>query len=310
MGKMDVNSPVFILGAGRSGTTLLSRIVERSPAVFNGYEFRYIWNYRTPHRNLDLRPSESDKSPAVRYIREYFSDLAQRHGRIIIDKTPSNAWRIPFIRTVFPDARFIHILRDGRANIVSRYREWHGIRKDANSPLTSGGDRESALLTLQKRLQLFRARQRIGAYPTRRLPAVVADNLWPIIARLVLGRPVRFGERTPGLDEIRRTRGVLVAAASQWRDTTSEALFQGRALPLRDYMELRFEDLTRDAGKEIQRIFKFLELPGSDEAIQYAQNNLRPGTADAWRASLTSAQLAEIEPIVRPVMEFIGYQWD
>jgi hypothetical protein len=33
---------------------------------------------------------------------------------MIVEKSPRNALRVPFLRAVFPEAKFIHVLRDGR----------------------------------------------------------------------------------------------------------------------------------------------------------------------------------------------------
>lgn len=37
------------------------------------------------------------------------------------DKTPAHSFHIPLLRSLFPQARFIHVLRDGRDATVSAY---------------------------------------------------------------------------------------------------------------------------------------------------------------------------------------------
>ena len=49
----------------------------------------------------------------------------RRNGSVrLLEKTPDNCLRIPFIQAVFPDASFIYLKRDGRANINSLIEGW------------------------------------------------------------------------------------------------------------------------------------------------------------------------------------------
>jgi hypothetical protein len=43
----------------------------------------------------------------------------------LLEKTPNNCLRIPFLRAVFPDARFLFLRRDGRPNISSIMEGWN-----------------------------------------------------------------------------------------------------------------------------------------------------------------------------------------
>jgi hypothetical protein len=47
-----------------------------------------------------------------------------RHPRLL-EKTPENALRVPFLRVAFPDARFVWLLRDHRQNISSMIEAWN-----------------------------------------------------------------------------------------------------------------------------------------------------------------------------------------
>jgi hypothetical protein len=42
----------------------------------------------------------------------------------IVDKNPKHVYRFPFLRAVFPDAKFIFLVRDGRSNIASLIEGW------------------------------------------------------------------------------------------------------------------------------------------------------------------------------------------
>ena len=56
----------------------------------------------------------------------------------IVEKTPENSFRIPFLMKLFPDALFLYVIRDPRGSISSIYRGWHQPVKFKTYPLPSG----------------------------------------------------------------------------------------------------------------------------------------------------------------------------
>ena len=51
--------------------------------------------------------------------------LAPGHGRFrMLEKTPKNSLRIPFLRKVFPDAQFVFLYRDPRQVLASMMEAW------------------------------------------------------------------------------------------------------------------------------------------------------------------------------------------
>lgn len=66
---MDSNVPLCIIGAGRSGTTFLSKVLEQDPRFWNCYENRYIWNYGQRFRHHDVRGPEEATPQVAHFIR-------------------------------------------------------------------------------------------------------------------------------------------------------------------------------------------------------------------------------------------------
>ena len=115
-----------------------------SPDFANLGENRYIWNYRQRDRSNDRRTAD-EVTPQVRsWLHLHLAHRAERLGpqaRVLLDKTPSNAFRIPFIAEVFLGAKFIHIIRDGRDNLLSRSRQWKAQEPkeiSASTPMSTG----------------------------------------------------------------------------------------------------------------------------------------------------------------------------
>ena len=124
----DMRPLVFIIGAGRSGTNLLTFVFNAESSEFHNLgENRYIWNVGQKDRRKDTRTAQEVTDKIRSYLHAHFamrSQTVETENAILLDKTPSNAFRIPFIQSVFPNAKFIHIVRDGRDNILSRTRQW------------------------------------------------------------------------------------------------------------------------------------------------------------------------------------------
>jgi hypothetical protein len=129
--------PVFISGCNRGGTSILSLLLGHHPQLRNvgkgpHHEGQWIWKRRfydgSRHRWAlppwleTLRKTEADATPELlAFFRQAFASVCST-GRLL-EKTPSNAIRIPFINCLYPDCTVIHVLRDGRhttASLIAR----------------------------------------------------------------------------------------------------------------------------------------------------------------------------------------------
>jgi hypothetical protein len=133
--------PLFVSGCNRGGTTILTHLLAAHPELrsigrgpFN--EGLHVWRRHFPDRTRHrwavppwrwlMRRTETHATPMLAdRIRSDFEAALPGPGRML-EKTPANAVRIPFINRLYPDCTFIHVLRDGRhttASLVAR-RVW------------------------------------------------------------------------------------------------------------------------------------------------------------------------------------------
>lgn len=63
---------------------------------------------------------------AARWVGRHFNRLRPdgERGKRLLEKTPENCLRLGFLLGLFPDARFIHVVRDGRPNVASLMEGW------------------------------------------------------------------------------------------------------------------------------------------------------------------------------------------
>lgn len=110
--RPDLARPIFLIGAPRTGTTFLGACLGALPEV--SYHFEPI---ATKAAARCVYESIWSTAKSQRFYRLVYAWLMRIHldGDIVFaDKTPRNAFIVAFLYYCFPDARFIHILRDGR----------------------------------------------------------------------------------------------------------------------------------------------------------------------------------------------------
>jgi hypothetical protein len=135
--------PVFVIGCPRSGTTLLYDMLQsaggfaRYGAESNAFSILTptFGNLKSQRNRQDLlkswlkshlfRASHLDSTSIApkllqtastgEFLRVLMEEIARsQHVDRWADQTPSHLYHIPEIRTAFPDALFVHMIRDGR----------------------------------------------------------------------------------------------------------------------------------------------------------------------------------------------------
>jgi hypothetical protein len=114
--------PIFLVGSPRSGTTLAVNLFATHPDVANWSEGGRLWDpihYHDPE--ADHHWGAEQATPArIRRLHRWCEWYRQSHGKArFVNKHPRNSMRIGYLRRAFPDARFVHVIRDGRAVVSS-----------------------------------------------------------------------------------------------------------------------------------------------------------------------------------------------
>ncbi len=126
-------TPVFIVGMPRSGTTLTEQILASHPEIHGAGELLLAgqsWNSLGGRIGDDLTPVETVSAfgatdpywQAVRQIAgRHLQQLCERdrQAACIVDKLPDNYLHLGWIASMFPRARIIHCRRDVRDVAVS-----------------------------------------------------------------------------------------------------------------------------------------------------------------------------------------------
>ena len=136
--------PVIVLGVGRSGTTLLRVMLDRHSELAIPYETFFVPQLAHRHgrrpdldeflddlgrlrtlydwgiRPDDVRPRLQEGMTTRDAIAAIFETYAERQGKPRWgDKTPLYMQQLPLLERLFPDAIWVHLVRDGRDAALS-----------------------------------------------------------------------------------------------------------------------------------------------------------------------------------------------
>jgi hypothetical protein len=280
-----VNPYVFIVGAARSGTTLLMRLLDAHPglAVINQTRWVADWYERrtglTPDGNvtpellerlyenrhftklqIDRRLLEerlglpSAQVHYSRFVRGVFDLYGEARGiRRVGEKAPRYVSKLAVLDRLFPAARFVHIIRDGRdvALSVANWKKGAAVARG----MATYADQPIATIALW----------------------------WDWLVRL--GREA------------------------------------GIPLGPERYCELRYESLIEHPAEESARLCRFLDLPYDEAMLRFhegrtkddpgldAKKAWRPVTSGLrdWRTQMPSDELERFEAAAAGLLDALGY---
>ena len=287
----DSASAFFIVGTGRCGTSLFKKLLRSHPDVyipeethwiphlFHAYgllpvrhddvfrvmESFYMAKGRTSlarilrqnkldvrdfKRDLISRLSQDGMDTLPAFLTEFYRYFAERnHATIWGDKTPDYGMCMGIIRVLWPQARFIHVVRDGR----------------------------DVALSMSRNLSF-------------RLQAAWGVNHWWSLAweRHYRKRLWRAKRRMP-VDKLFRL----------WQSRTDRMRDESTRLPSGTYMEVRYEDVLRDPGREVERAAEFLGFPAAGDWVSEAivmvdRDNLHKNDGDPEHDALTRAHSSDL----------------
>jgi protein-tyrosine sulfotransferase len=246
------NSPVFVLGAPRSGTTLVRQILDSHPRISCGSESMFLSVFREIFRNGRIRRPVLNFGIRDEEILEMFKaftsfvhgQLAGKNGkRRWADKTPAYSWMPDFVWKIFgPEAKYVLLLRHGLDVAVSMSKMvddgyWDGnlagfaeSRVFSDNPLESGA-RVWALMN--DALHRFWLRRRNLVHCVRyedlvRDPGRVVEGLLsylnesvpPGFLEKVFDRELERGTHNIGGGDpkLRERRQIDATSVGRWRD--------------------------------------------------------------------------------------------
>lgn len=288
---MGVEQPIFIVGVGRSGSSVFHRILSAHPRVSwlsrfcDEHPENPVWN-RLLMRGLDLPvlgdylASRVDPGEAYAFWDHYYpgfsvpcrdlvagdvtnftrsavrSVLARMgpsgRDRLLIKIT---GWpRLGFLREIFPDARFIHILRDGRpvASSFLKVDWWWGWRGPEN---------------------------------------------W------------RWGPLSPEYHRewLQHDRSFVALAGIQWKILMDAMVSARTQVDPSQFLEISYEDLCSAPMETMRKAVDFCRLDWSPRLEAMVKRTPLRSENDKWRKDFTGDQQAILDTVLQDHLRRYGY---
>lgn len=268
--NVEIRAPVFIVGAPRSGTSVLYEKLAQHPdlgwisnvtkkTAGSWLATRVLAMFRDDHHPTEGKrvwrrlpktssPLTADVSPrARRYVRRAVANsLRLLQKPRFISKDPGNSFRMPLLDSIFPDAQFLHIVRDGRAVAFSALKN----------------------------------RERRGG------------GFWGIHV------PDR-----PDLEHLPMIEGCGL----QWKLTLEAVERCAEKLPAERYMDVRYEDFCAQPVETLQAIGERFDLRWDEERLRGVVADVESQDFK-WRQGLGADNLAVLDGLIGESLTRLGYE--
>ena len=287
MTQPTLQQPIILLGTHRSGTTFLGSVLQQHPDVAYWEEPRHVWVWHNANTPDDHLSANHARPEVINHIHRAFRDhIHEQNKPRFAEKTPSNCLRLDFINAVFPDARYIHIYRDGRAV----------VRSTLEMLASSSPDTSQVINKLKQT-------------PLRDWPSF-ASRAWHTLAKRLLGKPMSFwGPRPPGWKDWVAKHPPHVVLAKQWVHSVEAPLAFKSQIPSDRWIDLRYEELVQKPSLLVAQALQTANLPPSLSVDEFVTSRADASRKDKWRDELAPTTLDDLKPAMLPTLQKLGYDW-
>lgn len=282
--------PLIIIGAPRSGTNILRDSICSIPGVgtWPCDEINYIYRHYNIREKTDEFTSAHASAKVCKYIHNQFAALSKRKKlRVVVEKTCANSLRVDFIDTIFPNAKYIFIVRNGVDVTSSAAKKWNA--------------------QLDYHYIIRKARY----VPKSDIPYYGTLFFLKRIKNIVFKKRMlsSWGPRFNGMNKALKQLSQPEICALQWSKCVNSATNIFTKMKSDKYCKVKYEELVEHPERTIKEIAGFFDLNATSESVQYVSENIFSGSIGNGYRNLDSQKLSSIEPIIIDTMVAHGYQY-
>lgn len=252
----NVSAPIFIIGTGRSGTTVLGLVLSMHKHLNFLNEPKAIWHAVHPLDDIigtyantspKLLLTQEDATPErAQLIRRIYGAYLRISGtKRVVDKYPELVFRIPYVLGLFPNAKFVFISRNGWDTCASITHWSERLGQETDDTRDDWWGRN--------------------------------DRKWHTLVTQVV--PLH-ADLAPHTKEILSWDNHFHRAALEWIVTMRAGLRATAEYPDQVY-HLPYENLCADPSSAVQDLAAFLGLENDDVLQTFAADRLKVASASA-----------------------------
>jgi Sulfotransferase family len=280
--------PVIMIGAPRSGTNMLRDAITNSStlATWPCDEINAIWRHGNMACPTDQFTAEQARPDVIRFIRKQFKALASvENTPDVLEKTCASSMRVPFIDAVFPEAKYIFLVRHGLDATLSAAVRWQA--------------------TLDIRYTLKKLRY----VPMTDIPLYGSRFLRTRIKRVLSGETTlsSWGPVYEGMLEDRKQLPLLDVCARQWLACVMDSSRAFAKMAPEKFLQVRYEDLVSDPEPSLHRILAFCDVDRDTAAVAKEAQKFRADGVGGWRKKLDADAASHLKEIMEDALEVFGY---
>jgi len=263
-------TPVFVVGSGRSGTRMIFKLLSGIPIIEIYHE--YLCTHIQPYTALYYMQIITEDEAEQKLKELYGSAIYYSKAKYWVDCSNKLSWVIELLFELFPSAKFVNLLRDGR-KVASSF--FHKLSNEMY-------DDESVRI-MQKWLS---NRDKLPIPPPEK-------KYWWNIPQP--GQP--FHNDFKNLNRFQR-------CCYQWVESNRIILDSLEKVPEEQKLFVKLEELTNNR-ETLRQFLKFFDVEYEEhyfEFIQVPQNVIFP-----MDFKLTDEQMEQFEQIAGSMMEKLGY---
>lgn len=263
-------TPIFVIGSGRSGTRAVFKLLSGIDSIEIYHE--YVCTHIQPLASLYYMKLLEKNEIKARFKELHGSAIHYSKAKYWVDCSNKLSWIIEPILEIYPNARFVNLVRDGR--------------KVANSFVHKLGDEMYDDESVRVMREWLKNPKGVPMPPPEK------KYWWNIPQK---GQP--FYEDFPSFDQFER-------ASYHWRESNRVILESLKKVPKAQHRTYKLEELTSDR-KVLTDFLSFFDLEYDEhffEALQTPQNVVFPMDFE-----LTQKQLEQFNRIASDMMEVLGY---
>jgi hypothetical protein len=122
--------PIFILGSGRSGTLQIAELFQSTEVVESHHEYLFESMLKPSVLYKMNQISDEDIRSILKEV--YVPAIHYSSNEFWVDSSNALPWIVKPLYDLFPNAIFIHLIRDGRKVVSSFFHKFEGIIYDDN----------------------------------------------------------------------------------------------------------------------------------------------------------------------------------